>query len=459
MHVRSLTSFALALFALGASAPSAQAQAEVAAPLVRSGKFAQVHYDGADAALADSALAVVDQVWPLVAAAFGVPDAKPAKPLEIHLYREIAGYEAAEAQLTGGRLKRNLAMAHHASRSAHVALQPPCTDVTLQAIGLPAQTLLLLAWETTHVARFELCPNFESHPDWLVDGLASNVAQRVTCKAWGIEPAQAPFWAAHARDARALAVEGKLPSVADLLGDKLDALDWRVRYGLREQWFGFLWSSSRQTKLAQCLSVARQLGGGSGYAEQLLQHATQAFESRSGEFTKHLTKLQPQWDEVFRSLAPRGKDWVQIAFPTSNAIAWNLAPVAGSKLSAKGKLHILPGGRGQLNFLFGRTDAGFYSIAFVADYGFTVLAYDSQADSWTRVHDAAAPNLKLNTPTPFEVVASGEELRVRLAEQSWDVKLPRKLANPVTWGLGAQAGPEGSATGSAGLWLELVVGK
>src|SRR5688500_8842043 len=90
------------------------------APVEKAGVHYVVRCHGGDEALAESALAVVDRVWPIVAAAFGVPDAKPEKPLTVNLYRTISGYEAAEKELTGGRFARNLAMAHHASRSAHV---------------------------------------------------------------------------------------------------------------------------------------------------------------------------------------------------------------------------------------------------------------------------------------------------------------------------------------------------
>lgn len=425
----------------------------------RTGAAYVVRFDGGDERLTESALAAVELVWPIVAEMFGVARSEPSKPLEVHLYRQIAGYEAAELRLTQGKFARNLAMAHHASRSAHVALQPPCADETLRAVGLPPQTLNMLAWEATHLARFELCPNFAGHPDWLVDGLAAYVAQRVSAKLSGREPHEQPFWANDMKRVQALAAADKLPSTEDLLAGRVADLDWRERYALRNQWFAFLAGGSRRAKLSECLAFARRTGGGAEYAQKVLAHATKSFGSAGAQFEKHVAGLAPQWDEVYRSLAPHGQDWLQIAFPSSNAIAWNSEPVSAAKFAISSTLRILPGGRGQLNLLFAREPRGFYSIAFVADQGFTVFDYDANANSWTTLADAHAPALRLGVATPVKVSVNGRKLTVRVDSQSWTVELPRALPDAVVWGLGAQAGPEGGATGSAGLWQALAVGE
>lgn len=148
---------------------------------------------------------------------------------------------------------------------------------------------------------------------------------------------------------------------------------------------------------------------------------------------------------MIRSLEVRGDDCVQIAFPEANAIAWRTEPVAGKSLTARGRLRILPGDRQQLNFLFAKTDAGFHSIAFVADQGFTVFDYDAANDRFDPVGKAHAPGLRLGVTSEFRVEATGKKLVVHLDDKHWDFELPRTLPNGVTWGLGAQAG-------SAGIW-------
>src|SRR5690606_35212449 len=126
---------------------------------------------------------------------------------------------------------------------------------------------------------------------------------------------------------------------------------------------------------------------------------------------------EPKWDEAFRSLSCHGAEWRQIAFPETNAIACNLAPVAAGPLEPSGGMRILPGGRGQMNVLFGRTENGsFHSIAFVAGYGFTVFRFDAASDQWTKIGEAEVPALRLGISTPFAVTAKGKALHVRLAE-------------------------------------------
>jgi len=418
-----------------------------------------LRFHGGDETLAENALTVVDEVWPIVAAAFGVPDAKPSQPLVVHLYRTVDDYRAADLELTGGKFQRNTAMAHWGSRSAHVALQPPCTDETLRAIGLPAQTVAMLAWEAAHVARFELCRNFEQHPDWLCDGLASWTSQQVLAKHTNASAEALPFWATDMVCVQRLAADQKLPPIAAIVADQLGDLEFSERYAVRSQWYAFLAGAPRAAKLSKLLRTVRATGGGPRFVATILEQATAAFGDQDKSFAKHVASLAPQWNEVYRSLTTSGAEWTQIAFPDANAIAWRTEPLKSKGFTAKGELRILPGGRQQMNFLFGRTDDGFHSIAFVADGGFTVFDYRAATNKWVAIGAGNAPALRLCVRTPFSVAVVRDKLTVELADQSWKFELPRELPASIEWGLGAQAGPPGSATGSAGVWTGLTVTK
>lgn len=448
----------LALLAVATLAPVAVGQ-EGPAKLERVGAFYRVHFDGHQEALADAALEVVEGVWPQVAAAFGAPKARPGKPLDVHLYRELSGYAAAERELTGGRFGRNLAMAHRPTISAHVAVQPPCTDETLRAIGLPPQTIMLLAWEATHLARYELCPNSNDHPMWLVDGLAASVSRRVTAQRLGCDALEMGSWSEDLRRTQALARDRKLPSAEALLADRVDELDLGDRYALRGEWFGFLWSGPRRASLEEFLRTVRSTGAGASFAAKVLERANNSFGKLDTQFEKYVAAQSPRWEEVFRSIAPHEQAWLQIAFPEKNAIAWSPHTVDAAAFRARGRLRILPGGRGQMNLLFGRDARGFYSVAFVADQGLVVFDYDAASDSWTRLLTLAAPALRPGVAAAFEVSVEKGVLRVALEGERADVKLPRALTEPVAWGLGAQSGGEGATTGSAGMWIGLSVGR
>ena len=110
-----------------------------------------------------------------------------------------------------------------------------------------------------------------------------------------------------------------------------------------------------------------------------------------------------------------------------------------------------------MNFLFGRTDDGFYTVAFVADQGFTVFDLRSKTNEWIQIGRGNAPALRLGVSSEFEIEARVNKLVVRLDDLHWDIDLPRPLPREVFWGLGAQAGREGAATGAAGLWAGLSV--
>jgi len=413
------------------------------------GRFYAVTCHGGDAALAEQALSVVEAVWPIVAATFGVPDRKPAQPLEVHLYRTPELYIAADDALTGGKFRRNLAMSHWDTKSSHVALQPPCGDEALRALGLPPLTVTMLAWEATHIARYELCSNFLDHPEWFGDGLATWVAKEVGAARFHAAPEATPFWADDIVRVQRLLEARQLPPVRSILSDAVADLDLWDRYATRCVFFAF--AAAEPGKLTKVADAIRRTGGGNGYAAAVRAEALAAFGGEDEAFVKFVRGLKPQWEETYRSLWPNGTEWSQIAFPDKNAIAWSRDPVAGGGFSAKGGLRILPGGLQQLNLLFARGEEGFYSLAFVADQGFVLFDYRSKTEEWNRVGAGNAPGLRLGVSTDFAVVGRGAKLEVTLDGKTWTLDLPRPLPDRVGWGLGAQAG-------SAGLWQRVAVG-
>ncbi len=419
--------------------------------VVATGEHYSLHYDGGDEGIAQAGLDAIERVWPIVVDFLGVPDHSLERPLEVHLHRTIAAYEAADMELSGGKFQRNLAMSLHASKSAHVALQPPCSDEVLRAISLPGQTLALLAWEACHVARYELCPNFAHHPMWFVDGLAAYVSSEVLedLRPCG-DATETPFFASALAEVQGLQEGGKLPPAGAILADRIDELSFSKRYAVRQVLFRFLAEGAKASKLRQVVGVIRSTGGGGDYAQTVLAAATKAFgSSLDKDFAKYVSRLAPAWREMYRSLTTSGTEWHQLAFEDQNAVAWNGESVRGG-LAASGSLRILPGPGKQLNFLFGRSELGFYSVAFVADDGFTVFEYRALDNTWNRIGGADTPGLRLGYTSTFEVRAKGVDLTVLLDGRSWPFELPRPLPDEVEWGLGAQAG-------SAGLWIDVEV--
>ncbi|HEB54206.1 MAG TPA: hypothetical protein ENI87_13215, partial [bacterium] len=219
---------------------------------------------GIDERTAKQALAAVEPVWPLVCEAFGVRRARPKEPLRVYLYRALADYVAADRERTGGRFAPNQAMSHWDSKTAHVAMQPPCADAWLERHGLPLQTQAMLAWEASHLARFELCRNFRSHPGWFYDGLAASVAER-TLRERLPELGVAPFFEQKWRRVQRLLRNDELPAVSDLLGEGASDLDMRDRYAARIAFYRYAEEHAAKA-LRRVARAVRTTGGGSGYA-------------------------------------------------------------------------------------------------------------------------------------------------------------------------------------------------
>ena len=436
--------------ALGLVASPRAQDAATETVVEKTGEHFVLRFHGGDEALAQSALDAVEASWPLATAILGGEKDDPAQPLAVHLYRTIDGYVAADRRLTQGKFERNLAMTVFDPRESHVALQPPCRDEVLRAGGLPGLTLALLAWEATHLVRCERLRNFADHPAWFVDGLAAHVAAQVLeqIHASGGSDA-APFSATRAVRVQRLLQDKKLPDVEAILAGRIDDLDIHPRYAVRAVFFDFL--CENRSRLAKVVDVVRRTGGGDKYQATVLTEVRKLLgTSVQRDFEKYLRGLRPQWDEVFRSLSTAGHEWTQIAFPETNAIAWRTEPVKGS-FSARGTLRILPGEKQQMNFLLARSDAGFYSIAFVADGAITVFDYQSADDQWIKIGTQDVPGLRLGYGSKFAVEAKDRGLVVHVDDQHWEFTLPRPLPKEIVWGVGVQSG-------GAGIWTDVTVG-
>ena len=337
----------------------------------RAGTYFRIVCDFENEPVARQALETAEAAWPIAAKLCGSPDARPAHPLDIHLLRTVAAYEKEEAALTGGKFRKNLAFSSWEKKAAYVVLQPQCSDDALKTVGVPALTRRLLAHEVFHLVRSETIPNFESHPDWFADGAASWIEDEVLAAlrlTSGLE--KDPESSTDIRRARDLLEKGKLPSAREIFRDQTSSLEFYGRYAVVGLFFRFLKGGKHRPELEAILAEMRRLVGGEKFTERIFEFiertlGSEGLDTLDREFKDFLRTKSPQWDQEYRSLEPVGKDWIQIAFPDTNAVAWRTEPVGKSKYALTGELEILPGASRQLNLLLGRTDQGFVSVAFV----------------------------------------------------------------------------------------------
>jgi hypothetical protein len=424
------------------------------APTV-SGKHFTVTCEGGDERMAKQALGVVEPVWSLVCAAFGIEKAKPKKKLSVVLYRDVDGYLKADQRLTGGMFGPNQAMSHWASKSAHVAMQPPSDDGLLAEHGLPLQTQVMLAWEACHIVRFELCPNFRGHPGWFHDGLAATTAQQALRQ---LHPkmAEQPFFTQRWWRVRRLVAAGDMPNVPALLADRTQDLDMRDRYAARIAFYEFV-AATHPDKMLKMAKAVRGTGAGSAYAGKVQRVADRLLGSLGDEFVADVNKRAIRWDERIRSLWLFGDEWRQRAFASNTATALAAKTVPGGAFHAKGTVFIHAGKTQQMNFLFAHSDAGFYSLALTAGTGWRLLDHRSKGNERRVVSRGNESSMKAGKDVPFEVKGEGRKLTIKLADHSWKVDLPRDLPEEMRWGVGAQAGPDGLHTGTFGIWRNVTV--
>jgi len=453
------------VLALGAPTLLAQnpteAGAEQSAKTVRTGAHYEIvcHFTGPHAArLSEEALEIAEAVWGHSEELYGKMKT-PKMPLQLHLYPDAAGYEAAEQKLTGGKFKRNLAFAHFGSNTAHVAMHPACSEEAHGVFGLTPQTKRLVSHETAHLARYHSLPNHRIHPAWFADGVASWLDHEVL-RGLGMRASlnEEPYESSAIGQVQRLAAAGQLPSVRKILHDEID-VEFNARYALRDVFFRFLREKKQRRTLDKIMKKIFAIGESPNAPAELRETTDNIIGKRNYEkldkaFAKYIDSLDPEWQEVVRCLGSFADGWVQAAFPNVNAICWRTEAVTESNYTVHGNLTLLPAPptvsyAPQLNVLLGNNQDGYVSVAMHVD-GVTVFDFVSEGNRWNSISTAEFAGLQIGQEVEFEIAVSGDQVvvtldQIRVAIADLD---GRDMTGP--WGLGAQAG-------RAGLWRDVGV--
>ncbi|MBK8098338.1 MAG: hypothetical protein IPK26_14605 [Planctomycetes bacterium] len=402
--------------------------------------------------LAAEALSVLSPLVSIAPALLGKgATAKGRPPCELHLWRHVADYEAAEQKLTGGKFRRNLAFTTWEAPQSHVVLQPVVPGAIVAATGLPQLTRRLLLHEVGHQLVYRALPNYRFHPFWLGEGAATWLEDEAlrAGKAVGTALAE-PHDARELGRVQALIVAGKLPTLREMVAGKaLDEIDWHDAYAATAVSFRWLYER-RSRAIVDTLRKIGAMPGNARLPERIADELRQAFGAEEWQkldaaFVAWAQPQRPEWDEVFRMLDTHARPWVQIAFPDTNAIAWRSAAAPGC--GVRTVVELLGEAGAQANLLLDRQAAGFVSVALRAGGGVTVLRYRKGEDPWPSFGHAEV-----------EVVAGRRyELRATVVDGQLRIDLDGKTVVATTvdghaftgpWGIGVQAG-------AAALWHEV----
>src|SRR5262245_13626458 len=401
-------------------------------------------------ALADDALVAAEAVWPLALEALGRKEKELESPLTTHLYPDQKSYEEGEAQLTKGALKGNLVFSHLASKSAHVLLQPSCSDEGLRAYAMRTLPRYLVAPEATHPDAYAFLPNALDHPDWFAEGAATYAGFQALEKLGQTrKQIEEPLSATSLQLCREMVAKGTLPTANGILSSEVGTLEFQQRYAVDHEFYAFLRAQAPKD-LARAVDAIASTGGGEGYRKALAAAldkiwSEKELEKLSDRFEAFLQQEKPRWKQEFRSLETRGEGYIQRAFPEKNAVAFRVdSSIDKLPASVSGTLHIWPGSSMQMNFLLGRSEGGFLSVALTAGQGVTVFRYDhGQPEPWTNLAFGESKDLLPGVDVPFRIELGKNELVVYVAEKEI-ARAALGGRSPIgPWGLGAQAGATG----------------
>ena len=251
----------------------------------------------------------------------------------VHLHATWRDWSVVERRLTNGAFASHGAFTSHATGDAHVALQPELSSEHLERYGLPDLTRRLIAHETAHVVTFARSKRPAVHPDWLAEGVACVIADRVL----GVddEPGDDPVASTRLVRCRRLLAEGRLPRIAEVLDDRLPALDRNERYAF---WWLVARALVRDAPGAVRAALAVADDGTAEVARAVRHELEGGLADVDNALVAELEAVRPRWEVTRRSLDARGDELVHAAFD-EEAVAWRELGPPGSgrrEITARG---------------------------------------------------------------------------------------------------------------------------
>ncbi len=436
----------------------AESSAQEERETIRTGKYVKLICHFKNEQTANLAFESAEAAWDETIALFSAKVEPPNTPYEVHLYRHLEQYQEAEQALTKGKFRDNMAFSHWDSISSHVVLQPPCSDETLESLGLPDLTRALLIHETAHIASYCAVAAFRELPFWLNEGFARSVERAVyEKKGWVNDFEAQPYFSQSFVRAQRMLNDSQpsFPSVQDMVDDEWPEIHWRNKYAAADVLFQFLVGGQASRKFRGFLEGVRRMGGGNSQATaeiaKLLEKSLgrSRWKSLDKDLRKFIEKQDPVWDESFRSLDAADEDeWTQIAFAKTNAYCFRNEEL-GERFVIQGELEFLPQARRQMNVLLGIREGGFISVAILPG-AVTVFVHRYEGNDWRRVGNVNAPDYQPGVPVSFKVESFGKELVVSLDGLTVGRFNVGDRGSSGKWGLAAQAG-------SGGFWRSVRV--
>ncbi len=413
------------------------------------GSCIEIVSDFGDEKLALEALKDAEAAWSIAAGLFGAAEEKPTRPLRVHVYRTIGAYEAAERKRTGGKFRHHLSFSHHADKSAHVALQPPCSDEVLARIGLPGLTQMLIAHEAAHLAVYTVAANYRSHPAWLSEGYATYAAVETHRQGkWSASIEAQPFTSSMMAAARQWAETVSGSIVDELISGRAERAAGPARYGAYWLFFDFMLEGEHRRKFQRFLRQATRMESSPDFAEKLRSSFQRSMGGAAEQseldraFRARLRGLKPQWIEPYRSLDIRQSEWVQAAFLEHRAMAWRQDFEKGTRLRIAGMCEIisaeLPGATALV--LLETNDGAIY-VRLTSD-GRVEFARDSVSESGDREEILAVsptPMKRAQGAMRIEIVHDGSNLSASV-DGVTALVLPLDLVATGRWGVGVEKG-------------------
>jgi hypothetical protein len=398
---------------------------------------------------AEAALNAVVRSAAFSTAVFGLAPPESDRPLSVYLHPSGEAYRDIEEKLTGGAFASNGAFSHVPTESSHVALQPPVSAAVRERIGLPFQTLRLLAHEASHLYSYRVLDG-RRPPAWIREGSATWIEHQTAIASGWIAPGYQDPWAStYVLRVRRLIDSGLMPPLLDLFAERFEKeIEGSTLYACRFLAFAYL-KERRPAGLERIMGEAASLDDGPRYSRRVIEATERILGEEGGlqtldsGFREFVREIDAPWDQRSPSLNPTESRWVQIAFPNREARAWRTAPLPPAGFRLAGAVEILTEAPSRATVFLGRTQGGWIEIAFDRGGELAIVEVDADESGARRATSLArvrVERLAGASPVEFEATIEANRARVRVGGSPVAEVSPRRGVLNGFWGVGVSPG-------------------
>ena len=304
------------------------------------------------------------------------------------------------------------------------------SDDVLAVAGPGCALTFVAAHEAAHQVAARCIPGAGGGAEWLCEGLAEFIGERVVLETYpGTDVSAIPWFCESMQACKDLLREERLPTPTEIFDGRLQGLDDGTRYAVHWAFFRFLNEWSQHDRLRSLIDEVRRLPWSPQLTSQIggLVDSVWKVDQRTeltAEFRRYVAAFAPQWWCAGDRFEVSGTTWTQVGGTLQGCIAWRAARAGRTDYRIRGAFQILQRGDAIGEVVLARTSDDTVYVGFDGDKGVGVwVSGDGRGDRGAPLAYASDVRPVVGRRTDFDIQVTTHAIRVSVGGRrvlDWD---------------------------------------